>query len=372
MIPVSMPNITQEDIMSVSSALAKGYVSGGTPIVNEFEENWASICNRKFGVAVSNGTVALDLALEVLNLKPGDEIILPSFTIISCLNAVLRLKLVPVFIDANADDWNMSCEEIENRITSKTKAIIAVHIYGLPTDMDRILELAKKYSLHVIEDAAEAHGLKYKKKICGSFGVMSTFSFYSNKNITTGEGGMILTDDPVLASKLQNLRNLNFRKDERFISDELGYNQRMSSMQAALGVSQLKRLDGVISSRKDIANNYRELLKDLDFIQLPASQNNFSENHYWVFGLVLKNEFKNRAKDIMKVLRNQGIETRAFFQGLHRQPVLEKYSYANQENLRISENLSASGFYIPNGLNIKMEQQIIVAEKIANLKSLKI
>ena len=369
MIPVSRPLITIEDIEKVKESLEAGFVSGETEVVEEFERSWANVCNRKFGIAVANGTVALDLAIEALDLKPGDEVILPSFTIVSCMNAILRLGLVPVFVDSNAIDWNMNCSDIESKITYKTRAIVVVHIYGLCTDMDTILQLSKKYQLHVIEDAAEAHGLKYKGHVCGSFGVLSTFSFYANKNITTGEGGMVLTNDEKIAEKIRNLRNLNFRKHYRFISDALGYNYRLTSMQAALGISQITRLQLIISQRKKIAHQYNHFLKNLDFIQLPTQQNDFSENNYWVYGVVLKNEFEGKAIQAMEFLKKQGIGTRPFFQGLHKQPVLKNYPSVKKTSLPVTENLSKSGFYIPNSLDITENEQKIVAQQLIKLAS---
>jgi perosamine synthetase len=363
-IPVNTPLITKTDIAAVEECLAQGWISGEGPIVEKFERVVAENSERQFGVAVANGTLAIDLALEAIGISKGDEVILPSFTIISCISYLLRIGAVPVFVDSDEATWNIDVKQIESRITSKTKAIFIPHIYGLPADMDYALALAKKHKIHVIEDAAESHGLKYKDRQCGSFGVISTFSFYANKNITTGEGGMVLTDDPVLAKKVQDLRNLNFRENERFVNDELGYNYRISSMQAALGISQMSRIDKIITRRKAIAEFYRAEFSEIENIQLPTVKTDYAENIYWVFGILLTNQLQGKSKEFQSILAEKNIGTRPFFQPLHRQPVLEKYGLKNQIALPVAEDLGKSGFYIPNGLGLTDSQIEKVAEVV--------
>ena len=223
-----------------------GWISSDGPFVTKFENDFSSRVGRRFGIAVCNGSVAIDLAIAALNIGVGDEVIMPAHTIISCAAPVVRSGAIPVLIDCDLETYNMKVSDIEKRITSKTKAIMVVHIFGLPVDMEPVLDIAKKYGLKVIEDAAEMHGQTYYGKPCGSFGDISTFSFYANKHITTGEGGMVLTDDPKLADRISSLKNLCFKKEQRFVHDELGWNFRMSNLQAAVGVAQLERLDQFI------------------------------------------------------------------------------------------------------------------------------
>jgi perosamine synthetase len=363
-IPVNTPLITKTDIAAVEECLAQGWISGEGPIVEKFERVVAKNSERQFGVAVANGTLAIDLALEAIGISKGDEVILPSFTIISCISYLLRIGAVPVFVDSDETTWNIDVGQIESRVTSNTKAILIPHIYGLPAEMDKILSIAVKYGLQVIEDAAESHGLKYKDRQCGSFGVISTFSFYANKNITTGEGGMVLTDDPVLAKKVKDLRNLNFRENERFVNDELGYNYRISSLQAALGTSQMARIDEIITRRKAIAEFYRAEFSEIENIQLPTAKTDYAENIYWVFGILLTNKLQGKSKEFQSFLAEKNIGTRPFFQPLHRQPVLEKYGLKNQMLLPVAEDLGKSGFYIPNGLGLNDSQIEKVAEVV--------
>lgn len=351
-IPVNSPDITQEDKDYVGLALSQGWISGEGPFITEFEELFASVVGRDFGISVSNGSVAIDLVIEALGLGPGDEVILPSFTIISCLSQILRSGATPIFVDACETTWNMKVDEVANSITSQTKAIIAVHIYGLPVDMDPLIELAKSQNIFLIEDAAEAHGLKYKDKNAGSMGDVSTFSFYANKNVTTGEGGMILTDDPLFAAKIKTLKNLGFKSSPRFVHDVLGWNSRLGSLQAALGTSQTRRLDSIVEKRKRLGSTYQEAFKHLESIKLPATSTSYAENNYWVFGIVLNPDYGRDALDVSHVLGTRGIGTRPFFYPLHKQPVLKSFGFEQQPRLAVSEMLGKQGFYIPNGLGM--------------------
>lgn len=363
-IPVSAPLITEDDISKVTSALREGWVSGEGPYVKEFEDKMGLLTERDFGISVANGSVALDLLFTALDLSPGDEVILPSFTIISCLGQLLRLGVIPKFVDAKPDTWNMNVEHVEELISPRTKAILAVHIYGLTVDMEPLELLAKKYGIYLLEDAAEAHGQTYKGKPCGSFGLASTFSFFANKNITSGEGGMVLTNEGLLASKISSLKNLSFQKEARFQHEELGWNYRLSSLQAALGSSQLERLNEVVETRKTIASKYRERLSDIAEITLPAKQSTGSENHYWVFGIVLDTNSGISAKELQGLLERQQIGTRPFFYPLHSQPVLEKYELQQQPQLPVSEWLGTQGLYLPNGLGITDSDIDYVSEEV--------
>jgi perosamine synthetase len=364
-IPVNIPLITAEDIDYVSKAMSETWVSGEGPYIEEFETIFATLCNRRFGIAVANGTVAIDLVIEALELEPGDEIILPAFTIISCLNQILRSGATPVFVDARTDTWNMDVSQIESRITSNTKAIMAVHIYGLPVDMDPLLELAGRYDLPVIEDAAEAHGMRYKGRIAGSMGLASTFSFYANKNITTGEGGMIVTDNEEFATKLKRLKNLAFLPERRFVHNEIGWNSRLSSLQCALGTSQTQRLDSILERRRQIGQSYHEAFSGIENIQLAPKEVASAKNDFWVFGVLLEPEFGATAREIMSTLERSGIGTRPFFYPLHKQPVVLQRGIKSVP-LPNAEYLGDHGFYIPNGLGMNDHQINQVIEKVSN------
>ena len=240
-IPVNEPLLDGNEKKYINECIDTGWISSEGPFVERFEKSFAEYNSRKYGIAVSNGTAALEIAVAALGLSVGDEVILPTFTIISCANAIIKAGAVPVPVDSCADTWNMNVDLIEEKITEKTKAIMAVHIYGLPVDMDPVLELAGKYNLKIIEDAAEAIGLDYKDRKCGSFGDVSTFSFYPNKHITTGEGGMILTDDEDVYGACREYRNLCFQPGKRrFVHEKIGWNYRITNIQAALGLAQLE------------------------------------------------------------------------------------------------------------------------------------
>lgn len=312
--------------------------------------------NRQYGIAVCNGSAALEVAVAALGIGQGDEVILPTFTIISCAAAIVRSGAIPVLVDSHPLTWNMDVSQIEAKITARTKAIMVVHIYGLPVEMEPILALAHKYGLLIIEDAAQMHGQAYKGKPCGSFGEISTFSFYPNKHITTGEGGMVLTNDAQLAEKCRSLRNLCFQPQQRFIHQELGWNFRMSNLQAAIGVAQLERLDEFVARKRHIGQRYTELLSDVSEIQLPLTKTDDADNIYWVYGIVLKDEIAFDAKTIMRRLGEYNIGTRPFFWCLHQQPVFLNRDLFVGECYWVAENLARRGFYLPSGLALTDEQ----------------
>lgn len=358
MIPVNIPEIRPEDIASVLDSLKDGWISGEGPVISAFESAVADSVSRSFGVAVSNGSDALDLAFKVLDLEPGDEVILPSFAIISCLAPILRMGLIPVFVDVDPRTWNLDVSRLEGAVSKRTKAILVVHTYGLSVDMDPVIEFAAEHGLKVIEDAAEVHGLFYKGRPCGSIGDISTFSFYANKNVTTGEGGMVLTDDPSLAERVRYFRNLTFRPDERFVHDELGWNMRLSSLQAALGIPQVKRVQESVLKRRQIADAYLSALNGVPGLAFQALEDKGERNGYWVVGMTLESHSRfGSAKEAMMALAEAGVGSRPFFFPLHKQPLLSKHSYEwrSAGSLEISEHLGRQGFYVPNGLGTSSE-----------------
>jgi perosamine synthetase len=278
---------------------------------------------------------------------------------------VLKAGAVPVLVDMCEDTWNMDVSQIEAKITKRTKAIMAVHIYGLPADMDPILQLAQKHKLLIIEDAAEAHGLAYKGKPCGSFGDISIFSFYPNKLITTGEGGMVLTNDDQLAEKCRSLRNLCFLAEKRFVHEELGWNMRMTNLQAALGLAQLERWEEHIARKRKMGKLYAQLLSDVKDISIPLAHTPYAENIYWVFGIMLRNGMT--ADTVTKKLAEKKIGTRPFFYPMHLQPVLQKRGLFAGETYPVSEKLYKYGFYLPSGLTLTEEQITQVAEALKEI-----
>lgn len=366
-IPVNEPLLNGNEKRYLNECIDTGWISSEGPFVKQLEQQMAALVGRQHGIAVANGSAALDVAIKALGIGQGDEVILPTFTIISCAAAIVRAGAIPVVIDCDRQTWNMNVNQIEAKITDKTKAIMIVHIYGLPVDVDPILVLAKKYNLLVIEDAAEMHGQTYKNRPCGSFGHISTFSFYANKHITTGEGGMILTDDPDLAQKCGQLKNLCFQPQKRFIHEELGWNYRLSNIQAAVGVAQLERLEEFILRKREMGKHYTELLSNIKGLQLPLPKTDYADNVYWVYGVVLDSEIFGDAKTVMQRLGEAKIGTRPFFWGMHEQPVFRKMGLFAGESYPVAENLARQGFYLPSGLALTKAQIITVAKTIRQI-----
>ncbi len=307
------------------------------------------------------------MAVQALGIGKGDEVIMPTFTIISCAMAVSKLGGIPVFVDSKLDTWNMDVNEIEARITSKTKTIMVVHLYGLLVEVDKIIELAQKYDLKIIEDAAEMHGQTYNGKMCGSFGDISTFSFYPNKHITTGEGGMIVTDDDELAERCKMIRNLCFRKDVRYVHDEISDNYRFTNLQAAVGLAQLERLDEFVEKKRKMGIFYTSELEDIESIQLPIRETEYAKNIYWVYGILLEKGVKVDNREIQKLLAAEGIGSRTFFWCMHEQPVYNNVGKYMGESYPNAEYLARKGFYIPSGLALTEMQMEEVVSKVRKI-----
>lgn len=358
-IPVNVPLLNGNEKQYVMECLDTGWISSEGDFVRRFEEELAQRVGRKYSVAVSNGTVALELAIESLQLEKGSEVIMPTFTIISCALAVIRSGLIPVLIDSDINTWNMDVEQIEKKLTSKTKAIMCVHIYGLPVDMNPVFKIAEKYGLKIIEDAAQMHGQMYYDKPCGSMGEVSTFSFYPNKLITTGEGGMILTDDEGIFERCKSWRNLAHSKEKRFLHHELGYNYRITNLQAALGLAQLEKLDEHMTMKRKMGAIYTELLRDTCEIQIPLTETIYSKNIYWVFGILLNKKASDDAIRVMELLKEKNVDTRTFFHPMHLQPALLKEGLFKDEKYPVAEYLAEKGFYLPSGLGTIEEEKLL-------------
>jgi perosamine synthetase len=375
MIPVNEPLLGQRDLEYVSECVRTGWISSAGRFIEAFERGWADYCGRKHGIAVCNGTAALQAAVAALSLEPGDEVIMPTFTIISCALAVVYAGGVPVLVDSDPETWTINVDRIADRITPRTKAIMAVHIYGHPVDMDPILDLAEQHGLAVIEDAAEAHGANYLSgrytaqktwQRCGSFGTMSCFSFYANKVITTGEGGMVLTDTPSLAEKIRSLRNLCFETGQRFLHNELGYNFRITNLQAALGVAQVERIDELVARKRWMGQAYTKRLQGLSTLQLPAEKA-WAQNVYWMYGVVISEETGMNAATFAERLAKQGVQTRPFFLGIHEQPVFRRDGLFRSEAYPVAERLARQGLYLPSGMALTEVQLEQVAKAVQGL-----
>lgn len=364
MIPVNEPMLAEEDFLALQDTFRTGWISSAGRYVDEFEERWAAYCGVRHGVAVSNGTTALQVAVEAVGIGRGDEVIMPSFTIISCASAVVRAGGTPVLVDSDPQTFCMSIEQVRAAVTPRTKAIMVVHMYGHPVDMDPIMALAQRHGLAVIEDAAEVHGALYQSgrgtpgatwKKCGGIGHIATFSFFANKLITTGEGGMVITDDADLAARSRSLRNLCFRSDRRFLHTEHGYQFRLTNMQAALGIGQVQRIESIVERKRWAAAEYTRRLSDLAQLQLPM-EHPWARSVFWVYGMVLADDVPFDATEFARRLKALGVETRPFFLGMHEQPVFHGMGLFKGERHPVCERIARRGLYVPSGLALTLEQ----------------
>ena len=361
----------------VTDCVQTGWISSAGPYIDRFEKAWAAYCGRRTGVAVSNGTVALEAAVRCLKLQPGDEVILPTFTIISCALAVIRGGAKPVLVDADPDTWCMDVGKIEAALTPRTRAIMPVHIYGHPVDMDPLIELADHHDLFLVEDAAEAHGGHYLRgwhgetstwKPCGSFGQVSCFSFYANKIISTGEGGMVLTDDPTLADRLRSLRNLYFEPERRFYHAEPGCNFRLTNLQAAVGLAQFEKLEERLEHKRWMGKAYQERLSRLSGLSLQTIKS-WARPVYWMFGIVVDERLGKTAAAVSDHLASRGVMTRPFFRGMHEQPALHQMGLFRDEQYPVAERLARQGLYLPSGPTLTYTQLDQVCDAVTSVLS---
>lgn len=366
MIPVNSPVITQESKDLVAKALEEGWISSAGPYLDDFEKEFASYLGVKHAISVNTGTAALHIALLAAGIGVGDEVIVPAFTMAASWMAVMYTGATPVFVDVEQDIYTIDPKLIEAAITDKTKAIMPVHIYGHPADMDPILAIAKKHKLIVIEDAAEAHGATYKGKLTGTIGDINAFSFYANKIITTGEGGMVTTNSDELAGIARRMKDLAHSKAKRFIHDALGYNYRMTSMQAALGSGQLKHISDFLSTKKHMADLYGAGLKDIPGLTLPVTRD-WATHVYWMYSVLVDEAVFGMSKDELRdKLLERGIDTRDFFYAPSTQPALTDLGLG-QGDSPVTEHIAKSGFYLPSGLAITDEQ---IKEVCATMRSI--
>jgi len=343
MIHIASPVFNGNEKKYIDDCIDSGWISSVGSYINKFEKKFASFIGVKHAVSCSNGTVALHIPLLAYGIKPGDEVIVPTFTYIATANAVRYCGATPIFVDSEPRTWNLDVNKIEEKITKKTKGIIVVHIYGHPVDMDPIMKIAKKYKLFVIEDAAEAHGAKYKGKLVGGIGHVGTFSFFGNKIITTGEGGMVVTNDDKLAAKMRILKGQGMDPKRRYWFIEVGYNYRMTNIQAAIGLAQLEKVKWHMSMRQKIAKLYYKYLTPLSqYIDLPIVEK-WGTHSFWMFSIFLKDNLKISRDEFMKQLLGKGVETRPFFYPMHVMP-----PYLNKKiKFPVAEKVAERGLNIP-------------------------
>lgn len=365
MIQVSKPSLGREELNNVIEAIKSSWISSKGKFITEFEKEFAEYCGAKYGIATFNGTVALHLALRALMIDKGDEVIVPDLTFIATANVVTYCNAKPIFIDSHPDYWCIDPEKIEEKITTKTKAIIPVHLYGHPCDMDAIMKIAKKHGSYVIEDAAEAHGARYKGKKVGSFGDISCFSFYGNKIITTGEGGMCLTNDQELAEKMRILRDHGMNPDKRYWYDVIGFNYRMTNVQAAIGIAQLKKINKFIKRKRQIASKYNDELKDFEKENLITLHPEmlWAKSVYWMYSILVEEKFGISRDKLIYLLKKQNIETRPFFYPIH---IMPPYNKTKCSINNTANNISLKGINLPSSSALKDSEIQYVIECLKN------
>ncbi len=359
-IPISQPTITQKEIDYVTDAVTSGWVSSLGKYIDSFEEKFAAYCGTNHAVATSNGTTALHLALVALDIKIGDEVIIPDLTFVATANAVKFTGAEPVIVDIDEQTLCISPHAIENAITPKTKAIIPVHLYGHPANMVEINKIAQKYNLLVVEDAAEAHGAEVNGQKVGGLGKVGVFSFYGNKIITSGEGGMITTNDESLYHRMKYLRDHAMSKEKRYWHTEVGFNYRMTNLQAALGVAQFERIDEILAKKTEIFEWYQNLLKGIEGIRL-NHQASWAKNVYWMVCLEIDGYTENQRDELIKKLKNKGIDSRPYFYPISDMPMYESV------NTPVCHKVYQRGLNLPSYFDITKAQVERVCNQLKEL-----
>ena len=346
-IPVFEPALGEEEVAAVAAAVERGEISGSFgETIAAFEREFAAYVGARHGVAVNSGSSALQLAVAAAGIGRGDEVLVPACTNIATAGAVCHNGAVVVPVDSEPETWNMNLDLLEELVSDGTRAVLPVHVYGHPVDMDRLLELASRRQLVVIEDCAESHGATVRGRMTGSFGAMSCFSFYANKIITTGEGGMVLTDDPSLAERVAGLRNLCFG-EPRFLHRELGFSLRMTGFQAAMGLAQLRKIDRILEQKRRVAQTYNRLLSNVPGLRLPVERD-WALNVYWMYGVVVEDEFPLSRDELMTHLASAGVGTRTFFCPMNLQPALQQGARMRSAACPVAESLWERGLYLPS------------------------
>jgi perosamine synthetase len=365
-IPVCEPLLCGQELRYVTDCLKSKWISSKGHYIHEFERRFAQYCGCKHGIATTSGTTALHLALAALGLGPGDEVIVPALTMVSPVFAVIYTRARPVLVDAEPRTWNMDPSRIEEKISPATRAILAVHTYGHPCDMDPIIAIGKAHQLYVVEDAAEAHGAEYKGRKAGSMGDVACFSFYANKVVTTGEGGMVITNNADLAERARALKDMAHSHDRRFLHLEVGFNFRMTNVQAAIGVAQLENIERFVEMRRANAHIYNSCLNSLPGIDLPAEEE-WAKNTYWMYSIVVGDEFGVSRDELAALLLERGIETRPFFVPMNQQPFLMDLGLFVGENYPQADELSRRGLNLPSGNGLTRKQIKYVSDVIRHI-----
>jgi perosamine synthetase len=370
LIPVCEPLMGREESRNVIDCLSTNWISSKGKYIAEFEKEFAEFCTTRFAITATSGTSALHLALLSLGVGRGDEVIIPTFTMAATAFAVFYTQATPVLVDCEPETFNINPAKVEEKITKRTKVIMVVHLYGHPCDMAAFVRLAKKYKLFLVEDAAEAHGAEYRGQRVGSFADVSAFSFYANKIITTGEGGMVVTNSKTIARKVAILKDMAFNPAKRFIHLAVGFNYRMTNIQAAIGLGQLKKISTFIEKRRKNARLYNSLLKDVKGIGLPVERP-YAKNVYWMYGITVDKEFGMSKKQLREYLSGKGIETRDFFVPVHKQPFYRQLvSDLRRERFPSAEEASRKGFYLPSGSGLDDDKIRYIVSQIKSAASL--
>ncbi|MFM7024377.1 MAG: DegT/DnrJ/EryC1/StrS family aminotransferase [Flavobacteriales bacterium] len=376
MIPVNVPIVNKgNEEKYLVECIRSGFISSEGPFVKRFEDKFAEYCECQHGVAVCNGTVAIEVAFHAIGIKPGDEVIMPSFTIVSCVTALLRVGGVPVLVDIDPENWCMDTKQVEAKITPKTKAILAVDMYGSPVEYDDLFALADKYKLVIVEDFAESQGSEYYSKYkggkwlkAGSLGHIGATSFYANKIITTGEGGMVTTNNPEYAEKARNYRNMYFIPNKRFFHEVIGYNYRMTNVQAAIGLAQVEQIDKFVALKRKNGDYYRSLFSKVKNVKFHPVKENVKPI-YWMYSIELDDSIKINSTEMRERLRKRGVDTRPFFIGMHEQPALNELGLFVNERYPLTERAYDRGFYVPSGMELseaEMKQVVDIIQEELN------
>jgi perosamine synthetase len=368
-IPVCEPLLGGKELEYVTKAVSGGWISSSGSYVAEFERAFAEYLGVPHAVATTSGTTALHLALVAAGIGPGDEVIIPAFTMIASAFAVCYTGAKPVFVDAEAASWNIDARLIAEKISERTRAIMPVHIYGHSCDMDEIQKLADAHDLYVLEDAAEAIGSRYKGRLCGAIGDLNCFSLFANKLITTGEGGMVVTQDDRLAERLRYYKNLCFPLDgtRRYVHEEIGFNYRMPNVLAAIGLAQIERVDFYLERRRSNAARYNAHFKGQRGIVTPPEAA-YTESSYWMYSILLGDDFGVSRDEVMRKLKAAGIETRSFFVSMHRQPALAKFGCDMSGSYPVTDELARTGLYLPSSSGLSDAQIARIADALLSIR----
>ena len=368
MISVNAPSLGRKELNLISECIKTGWISHEGPFVKKFEDAFAQFCNAKYGVACSSGTAALHLGFISLGINKNDEVIIPTFTMIATAYALIYIGAKPVLVDAEPRTWNMDVGQIEDKLGKRTKAILPVHIYGHPVKMDTVWQIARSTKILIFSDSSEAHGAEFKGIKAGALCDAAAFSFYANKIVTTGEGGMVVTNRKRVAERARYFRNMAFQKKTRYLHKDVGYNYRMTNLQAAIGLAQTQRIEESISKKRKIAHLYDGRLKGIEGITTPIEES-WAKNVYWVYGILIDEKILGLSRDkFREELYKEGIDTRPFFIPMHKQPVFRKMGLFLREKYPVSEDIAKRGLCLPSGLNLNEKQIDFICEKIKKIK----